>query len=490
MQVDPKNINPKDSYVIGAGDKFAISIYGARTEDFKITVNEDGYISFKGIPGSRIYVKGMTYGKAKKSIKSKLGAFYNFNYANLDINLTYARTVTVHIMGEVNSKGTQVLTGMNTAFTALAASKGLTEIASVRNIKLIRSGQPERIVDIYKYMSNPSYGEDFYLQDNDYIIVPPTGKVVTVDGLVKRPGRYELIQGERLKDLIEYAAGLKPQAYTQNISINRTINNKTELINVDLERILKGQGSFELEDGDVVNIQGVVSNNKNTVTLQGEFLYSGTYALEVNQKLSYYLNKAQLTDEARTDTAYIIRKYVDGSVSYLKVSIDNILTAPNSVDNVLIKPEDIIQVNSKITYKKQYEVSISGDVRNGIATLRYDSTLTVRDLIFLAGGLKNTHSDKAAIIRTNLDTDEKSYIFFSLSDIMNGTSNVNLELKLQPKDEVLVIDKSRTIDKFQINVSGAVREAKSLDFDPALTLKEAIYLAGGLTLKASDQLIH
>jgi len=490
LQVDPKNINPKGSYMIGAGDEFSISIYGDRFADFKAKVNEDGFIEIPDIPGSRIYLKGLTYTKARKMLKSRIGRYYNLQEAKLEINLVYARIVTIHILGEVNTKGTQVITGMNTAFNALAASGGLTDIASVRKIKLIRSGEPERVLDIYKYMNNPMYGEDFYLQDNDYIVVPTQGKVVSISGLVKRPSRYELSGNENLKALVEYAAGLKANAYTKNITINRVIDNNAQLININLQDILDGVLSdFILLDGDKVSIKAVNTVNRNTVSLIGEFLYPGEFALEKGKKLSYYLNKAELTEGARTDTAYILRKFIDGSVTYLKVSIDNILSNPSSADNVIILAQDEISVTAQSSYIRNFNVSISGDLRKGSLTMPFDSTITIRDLIFLSGGLNPTFQNKASLVRTNQATGEKDYIFFNVIDIMDEASNVNSVLKLQPQDIIEVYNESISIDKFNISVSGAVRAGKSFAYNEELTLKDVIFMSGGFTLNSSDKLI-
>lgn len=490
LQVDPKNINPKGSYIIGAGDEFSVSIYGDRYADFKAKVNEDGFVSIPEVPGSRIYLKGLSYEKAKKMLRSRIGRYYNLSVSSLEINLVYARVVTVHILGEVNAKGTQVITGMNTAFNALAASNGLTDIASVRNIKLIRSGQNEQILDIYKYMNDPIYGENFYLQDNDYIVVPPLGRVVTINGLVKRPAKYELINGENLKAVIEYAAGLKANAYTENITINRVIDNSVQLINVNLQDILDGQSSdFLLLDEDVISIQPINTYNKNMVQLQGEFFYPGTYAFDKGKKLDYYLTKAQIKPEARTDTAYVIRKYLDGSVTYLKLSIDNILNNSNSDDNIEILPQDVITVTAQSSYLEKYNVSISGDLRNEGIDIAFDSTLTIRDLIFLSGGLEPTFANKASLVRTSIATGEKEYIFFNVLDVMNPNSNTNTELKLQPQDVVKIYNESNKIEKFDINIGGAVRNPSSFAYNEELSLQEVIYMAGGLQLNASNKLI-
>lgn len=489
LQVDPKSINPKGSYVIGIGDKFGISVYGERADDFTMEVNDEGYAMIPDVPGSRVYLKGLTYEKAKKALKARLGRFYNYNVATLEINLVYARTVTVHIMGEVNFKGTQVLSGVNTALNALAASQGLTKIASVRNIKLIRSGEADRTIDIYKYMSDPAYGEGFYLQDNDYIIVPTLGKVVTIKGEVNRPMKYELIQGEKIKDLIEYAAGLKPNAYTKNITLERIENNEVKVINIDLQSILNGSPDVELKNGDIISISPINPYNKDIVTLNGEFLYPGEYALVAGQKLDYYLNKAQIKEEARIDTAYITRKYVDGTVSYIKVNIEAILANPNVADNIVLLPLDQVQLTSKAGYIENFDVSLSGDVRSGSVSRQFDSTLTIRDMIFLAGGLKPTFADLAVITRTNRVTGLTDYIFFRVSDVMTGSNLTNDTLNLQPQDRIKIFNKSSKIEKFDITVGGAVRSPSTFAFNEALTLKDLLYMADGLKLNASNKLI-
>ncbi len=490
LQVDPKNITPKDSYVIGSGDKFGISIYGERAADFELTVNDKGYVMIPNIPGSRIYLKGTTYGKSKKLLRGRLSRYFNLRVAQLEVNLVYARTVTVHIMGEVNSQGTQVLSGVNTAFTALASSNGLKDIASVRNIKLIRAGQSEKIIDIYKYITNPTYGEEFYLEDNDYIVVPPLGKVVKITGEVKRPAKYELIRGEKLTDLIKYAAGLKANAYTENIIIKRIENNSKRLINVNLKKILEGGQDFELKTGDLIEVVQINNYNKNTIALKGAFLYPGTIAYEKGQKLDYYLDKGKLEETARTDTAYIIRTSPqNGTVSYFKVSLDEVMNNPNSSANVLLEPLDIVQVVKQDIYIKSYSVSISGDIRGGEISLQYDSSLTIKDLVFLGGGLKPTYSDMGSILRTNEETGEKNYIFFSLNEVMNPTSNTNQTLKVLPDDVIRVYNESNRIDKFGIEVKGAVRAPQIFDFSEDLTLTKLIYMSGGLKLTASSKLI-
>jgi protein involved in polysaccharide export with SLBB domain len=89
-------------------------------------------------------------------------------------------------------------------------------------------------------------------------------------------------------------------------------------------------------------------------------------------------------------------------------------------------------------------------LRDGGIDMAYDSSLTIRDLIFLSGGLNPTFANKASLTRTNIATGEKEYIFFNVLDVMNSSSNVNLELKLQPQDEVVIYNESNKIEKYDL----------------------------------------
>lgn len=489
LQVDPKNITPKDSYIIGTGDAFGVNVSGPRYASFLLTVNEDGYVSIPEIPGSRMYLRGLTYEEAKKVIRTSFSRIFNLNIANLAISLNYARTVTVHIMGEVNTKGTQVLTGVNTAFNALAATQGLTDIASVRKIKLVRVGEADKIVDIYKYLTTPTYGEDFYLKDNDYIIVPPIGKVVEIKGEIKRPHKYELIEGEGLKKLIDYAAGLTSQAYTQNIKLTRIVNNELSVSNINLEELMRGGGDFQLMNGDVIEIAPINPFNRKTVELKGQFLYPGTYGLEEGKRLSYYLDKAKLKEEARIDTALVTRQYIDGSTAYLKINISKILENTNDENNIILQAKDIINVVSLPPFYFYGNVTINGEVNSEEPIIRqYDSTLTVRDLIFEANGLKPNYADQGVIVRTSPIDGTINYINFSVREIMNTNSNANQELELAPLDKITIYNKN-ILEKYTIKVSGEVRNPREFPFSDDLTLKDLLYQSGGLKPTAYNRIV-
>ena len=155
-----KDITPPDSYILSSGDKISINIFGASQADLQFEVEADGFIRPSGLP--KIYLKGLSYGDAKVLLARRFAQGYLFNKGEFAVSLNTARTMTINIFGEVEQPGSYSISAINTAFNALIAAGGPTEIGSVRNIQLIRNGK-SRSIDVFAFMQGPTVQYDFYL---------------------------------------------------------------------------------------------------------------------------------------------------------------------------------------------------------------------------------------------------------------------------------------------------------------------------------------
>ena len=207
-----------DSYVLGEGDEVHISIFGSSQTEIHQRIGADGSIQPAG--STKIFLKGMTLAQGRKAIQSKLSQFFSFRPDQIAVTISTARTVTVSIYGEVGVQGGFTLSALNTAFNALAAAGGPSAMGSIRNIQMSRGGKTTRL-DIYQYMLNPTVGTPYDLQNGDVLFVPIAQKVVNISGAVRRPMRYELIDGEGLKELINLAGGLTDNAFLDYVQIER-----------------------------------------------------------------------------------------------------------------------------------------------------------------------------------------------------------------------------------------------------------------------------
>ena len=162
--VEGASIQASNSYVIGAGDKIGISLWGISELDAILEISKDGYIKPQGM--SRINLKGITLGKAKQLLRSRFSNYYRFGKDQFEVTVTYPRPITIHIVGEVMNSGSFTMPAVNTAFNALAAAGGPSDIGSVRNIKIIRPSGKNKVMDIYEYLLDPTISKDYYLQDH------------------------------------------------------------------------------------------------------------------------------------------------------------------------------------------------------------------------------------------------------------------------------------------------------------------------------------
>ncbi len=478
-----------ESYLLSAGDQVTVTIWGNSEFTGTFTVNKDGYITLDRMP--RVYLKGLSFEKTKELLRKRFSNYYSFRPAEFAATITYKRTLTVNIYGEVFNPGAFNIPAINTAFNALVAAGGPSDIGTVRMIKLLRAGEKPRTIDVYEFMVNPAVQEKFYLEDNDIIQVPVSQRVVTIAGAVKKPFKFELINNENLVKLIEFAGGLNDNAYKNQLQVKRFINDKEVIIDVNYKSLIDANQDFPLLPGDVVQVKAIPRAYDNFAEISGAVDFPQKFEITTGMKIKDMVDKGIIQKEARTDYAYLQRTNTDNTSTYIRINLEKILSNPNSEENLIVNPKDKVIVYSKSIFSDRYNFSVSGSVRRP-NSFPYDisKTLKVEDAVLLAGGLKPDATDFAYIVRRNLDNgNEIQYIRIDLLDVMkNPNSKDNIVIK--PVDELRILSKISFIDKANIKVMGAVRNEGVYEYDYSLSLKDALTLAGGLKMEASASRIE
>ncbi len=481
-----EDAKPSSSYILGPGDKVAISIWGPSQENFALEISKDGYIQPTGL--KRFYLAGLRIDAAEQLLITSLKSKYYFEKENFAMTVTTARTINVNIVGEVFTSGTYNISAINTAFNALVAAGGPNDIGSVRNIQIRRPGSKKNIIlDVYKFLQDPIISQDFHLQENDYINVPVAEKLVTISGAVNRAFRYELLGNEHLKELIKFAGGLKSTALKGNIKVTRIESDSLRIIDVNFNQLEKTGLNFDLRNGDLVEIFEITSAIRNEISISGAVENPGKYALNDNPRISDLLNKAILDDNALTSVAYIKRFNGDlKTIRYELVNLDNIIKNASSADNIRLQKGDELIVSSQASFVDSYKVTIEGAVRDPkVLSLDKSQNLKVADAVFFAGGLKTGAADFAYIIRAD-KTDPKKieYIYVNVQDATtNPTSIANISL--EPDDKLMFYSKGSFTDDAFVSIDGAVRRPDKFVYSESLTLKDVILLAEGLKQEAS-----
>ena len=461
-----------DTYVLGEGDEVHISIFGSSQTEIHQRIAPDGSIQPAG--SSKIFLKGLTLAQGRKAIQNKLSMHYSFRADQIAVTITTARTVTVSIYGEVPVQGGFTLSALNTAFNALAAAGGPTEIGSVRNIQRSRAGKNERL-DLYQYMIGEGPSVQYDLQNNDIFFVPIASKIVTIEGAVRRPMRYEMVEGETLIDLIGYAGGVTPNAFAEFVQIERYENSEKKLLEYNLQGVLDGSRTISLIPGDIVRI---MSNNEpleNYVSIEGDVYYAGRYDIFSNASLSSLIERGKPRYTALTDYVFVERHLPDETVQVLTVPFPGVNGAPDFP----LEARDEVRILRQSAYRDVASIAVSGQVRKPFTReFGLNDSMTVSQAIEYAGGLMSTTFPVAYIVRQDVtNPDRKEYIRVELDK--DG------DMLLMPGDSLNVYDNSTYTNIGEVSVSGAVKNPLSTTFDPSLSLHDLIIMAGGFEVGAS-----
>ena len=127
----------------------------------------------------------------------------------------------ISIVGAVNSPGTYLVNPFSTITSSLAYSGGISEIGSLRKIKLIRSNGEIFYFDLYDLLINGDRSNDITIDAGDTILIEPANQFVELKGAVKRPLIYEILPNETLEDIINFGLGFNNASNRSNISLTK-----------------------------------------------------------------------------------------------------------------------------------------------------------------------------------------------------------------------------------------------------------------------------
>ena len=461
-----------DTYVLGEGDEVHISIFGSSQTEIHQRIAADGSIQPAG--SSKIFLKGMTIAQARKAIQSKLASHYSFREDQIAVTITTARTVQVSIYGEVGVQGGFTVSALNTAFNALAAAGGPTAIGSVRNIQLSRGGKNTRL-DLYTYMTKPDPKVQYDIQNGDVLYVPVAQNIVSISGAVNRPMSYEMIQGEGLKDLIQYAGGLVYNAYMEYVQVERYENGERKYLEFNLADVMSGKKKVDLHNGDAVLIHQSDVPMENYVAINGDVYYGGNYDLAGNSSLQALIDKAKPRYTAKTDFVFVERTKPDETVEILTVPFPGI----NGNGDFELQARDVVRVLAQSAYRDVDTISVNGQVREPFSReFGLNDRMTVGQAIEYAGGLKPSVYPVAYIFRKDVENPAKmEYITISLDS--------DLDKELQPGDQLNVYDNSTYGNVGELRVNGAVKNPINITFDESVTIHDLLTMAGGFEVGAA-----
>jgi polysaccharide biosynthesis/export protein len=477
-----QDVKPPEDYELGVSDQLNIAIWGFADYNEVFTIDKDGYIQPKYV--GRIYLKGLTLKNAREVIRARYSRAYMIENSQFDISLNYSRVINVNVVGEVEFPGSYTIPAVNTVFNLMSFIGGPTEMGSIRNIQIKRNGQVIRRFDLYKFLNEPEKQDDYFLQNNDYVYVPMSTKIVKISGAVQRPFKYELLENESFEDLLRYAGGYLPKSLTSYIQIERYIDNKLILIDVDLDSLRKSGRRLDLMNGDQITVREIPDRLENPVSISGSVKVAGKYELKPGNRLSDIVNRAMgLAENAYTQEAYIFR--LDPGTEgrqVIRVNLERALADYQSEDNILLQTRDDIRVFAANYFLDQYSIDIRGAVRKP-TIIEAQKGLTLRDGILYSAGLEpHAYLKRAYIRRVNREDNSYYYVTVEL-DTADNYAKMD-EVPLFQGDVIRILSNlTFTVDQV-VSISGQVRNPGTFELWREFNLKDLVLLAGGFTEKA------
>lgn len=472
------------NYQIGPDDILKIELYGESEVAYSLKVSPEGNVNIPNI--GIISLLNLTLEQAGGRISSKMANLYaglRNKKTFLNVTIENLRTIKVIITGEVENPGTYSLSSVASVFNALYSSGGPTENGSFRSIEIIRDGKKISVIDVYDFLMKGDFKNAIRLQDQDVILIPPYKNRVELIGEVKRPLIFEIIPGENLNDLIEFAGGFTEQAYKNRIKVRKNTEKGRKIEDVFYSNF----DTYLPESGDKFYVDAVLDRFENRVIINGAVFRPGEYELDSGEKLSSLILKADgLREDAFTKRAQILRRKDDLQTELISFDLSKILR--KEIADISLESEDIVTISSKFDIKEDYNVFVDGEVLGGKTTLRYHDGMTLEDAIFLAGGITDAGSSKRISVSRRVKNSDVSSVSAVIAEVFDLEINTEFntpdegQFLLKPFDIVTVRSQSGYQAQRQMSIEGEV-------FHPGFytllktdeKISSVINRAGGLT---------
>jgi len=487
------NIATPRNYVVGPGDALNIQLYGFTEADFSQSVSKEGNIYFTQQTGiGPVNVSGLTIEAVKARIVSRLSpkfvglksSSYGPQNTYLEVSLGGLRSIRVSVLGEAFRPGTYVMSSLSTVMNAIYQAAGPDLLGSYRRVNVIRGGKILTTLDLYDYLLTGIQRNDLRLQDGDIIRFGKYISRVEIAGTVNRNNIFEMLPGETLDKLLFYAADFAANAYRNRVKVTRLTDRERKVVDVTQNDFK----AFVMQDGDQVDVEQLLDRFENQVNIQGAVYRPGRYSLDQNKTIRQLIDNAEgLKGDAFTGRIQIIRTREDLSFETIPINLAEVLNG--TTPDVPLQREDQVIITSRFELAEGASVSILGEVNVPADGVQFASNMTLEDLIFRAGGLKESAAAaQVEVVRRKKDVDINSksaqvaetFIFNVDRDLTIKSSDS--KFLLQPFDQVIV----RRSPNYQIQTYARVEGEVTLPGSYPIKAKDQkvsdmVKLAGGLT---------
>jgi protein involved in polysaccharide export with SLBB domain len=404
----------RDEYIVGPGDVLALSLWGEVNVTAPLAVTPEGSLILP--VGGTVPVSGLSVTDAEGLVRRRLSSYYH----GIDLTLTLVtpRGVIVHVTGAVEKPGEYAATAAERVSRVVERAGGLLPSASERLIRLRDPSGEERPVDLLRYRRLGELPSNPLVMEGSVVFVPYRTDTVIVLGAVNAAGEFEVVPGDRLRDIVACAGGVRPDALLDNVEVVRFRDGGDSLYDAFSATLEEGTGPGpEMNPGDRVFVHSIERWRRDSrVEIRGEVRFAGTYSIAEGQdRLSDVIARAGGVNELADLSRARLRRQAAGrfqtgaerqvrlleefdrqdmtleEYAFLQsqrlevpdeVSVDfrAVLERGDAQDDVLLLDEDLIEIPRALSV-----VRVSGAVTSP-GFVRFSPETRVSEYIALAGG--------------------------------------------------------------------------------------------------------
>ena len=467
-----------NEYRISLRDQITVILSGSKDAIFDLNVKLNGTILFPEL--GAISVAGKTLGEVKGVLLKLIEQSYIGVEIDISIKNLSAKKIT--IVGAVNTPGTYLVNPFTTISSALAYSGGISEIGTLRNIKLIRNNGSAFSFDLYKLLIDGDRSDDITIEAGDVIVIGPAEQFIKLDGEVRRPAIYEVTKKETLKDLVKFGLGFSQLANKTNMNL-RVLDIKSSSIQA------KNVSNLDTSLKNVLSVD--VNNYRNkdvaSIKVSGAIKEPGFYSLKENEYLEDIIKKLEFIDVY--PWLGVLEQFDDKNL--LKTTILFNLNDPDTFRSIKLLP------NSKIYFADINTIKL--DETNAVTQEPiFNRTNAMTQELIKEFSLAISHKKNNYLLPVYGNFDVQSFVDFlglDMSDINREASYVSplnsITIQADYKDMNFIANKYHAITfrspintLIKVVISGAVTYPGEYVLPANSSIEELYKLIGGFNDQA------
>jgi protein involved in polysaccharide export with SLBB domain len=483
----PMDLPAGPDYVLGPGDALTVNLWGGISQRLIRVVDREGRIALP--EAGALQVSGRTLGEVQDAVQRSLRT--QFRDVQADVSISRIRSIRVYVVGDVEHPGPYDVSSLSTPLNALVEAGGPTSRGSLRTLKHYRGKELVQQVDVYDLLLHGVRSGVQRLESGDTIMVPPLGQEVTVEGMVRRPGIYELNGETNLAEILQLAGGVLPSGTLRHVDVERLEAHESRTMlaldvpeNNNSEAVAKALDDFKIQDGDKIKISPIVAYADNSIYLDGHVYRPGKYAYRDGMKLTDLIKSYKdLLPEPYKNHAEIIRlKAPDYTPEVIAFNLDNALAGKDQ--DIVLKPLDTVRIFGRFDFEDAPVITVTGAVRDPGDHATNGATY-LRDAVFLAGNAtSDAELDDVQVFRRT-DDGKLQVLSANLKKALAGDESENL--LLEPKDRVFVHRSLSKADPPTVAIEGEVGRPGKYPLGENMSAADLVRLAGGLKRSAYTQ---